>query len=109
MEPHARHPDGTPHDEVLTNAEWLYLTGELLDADIRLLEAGATDTVTAHCLSVLTDLVHERHPDEVCDHCREHLDGPKSLCPDNPACEGKWCYQATLDWLSFACAEPDED
>lgn len=86
---------------VLTNAEWLRLTGELSDRDLLQLERGTADD--------LADRVHEAHPDEVCDHCLSHLAGPKTLSPSNPACEGRWCTQATLDWLSSPCAEPDDD
>ena len=107
MEPHARRPDGTPADEVLTNAEWLYLLGELLDTDLTLLASGATDAVSAHCLATLLDQVMDRHADEICNHCIATI--PKNLCPDNPACEGGWCSQAALSWLRAPCAESDED
>lgn len=112
MEPRARHSDGTPHDEVLTNAEWLYLTGELLDADLSLLASDATDVVSVHCLAVLLDIVYKAHADEVCTQCRERLKDLECynrLSPDNPACENRWCSQATLYWLNAPCADPDED
>lgn len=107
MEQHTHRPDGTPADEVLTNAEWLYLLGELLDTDLTLLASDATDVVTAQCLVTLLTNVMEEHTDEICDHCTATI--PKNLCPDNPACEGGWCEQATLAWLQAPCAEPDED
>ena len=112
MEQHTHRPDGTPVDEVLTNAEWLYLLGELLDADLTLLASDATDVVTVHCLATLLDQVYDRHADEVCTQCRERLKDLECynrLSPDNPACEGRWCSQATLYWLNAPCAEPDED
>lgn len=93
---------------VLTNAEWLHLTGELSDWDLLQLERGAHDTVSAVALSQLADLVYDRHPDEVCTHCTTHLESHKLLSPSNPACEGRWCSHATLSWLSSPCAEPDD-
>lgn len=107
MDQHTHRPDGTPADEVITNAEWLYLLGELLDTDLTLLATGATDVVTAQCLTTLLDQVMDRHADEICDHCITTI--PKNLGPNNPACEGRWCSQATLSWLRAPCAEPDED
>ena len=109
MDQHTHRPDGAPADEVLTNAEWLYLLGELLDADLTLLATGATDAVTAQCLATLLDQVMDRHADEICTHCHEHLECHKAQSPDNPACDGRWCSQATLSWLNAPCAEPDED
>lgn len=109
MDQHTHRPDGTPADEVLTNAEWLYLLGELLDADLTLLANGAQDAVSAHCLATLLDQVMDRHAEAICDHCYEHLECHKALSPNNPACEGRWCSQATLSWLRASCAEPDED
>lgn len=112
MEQHTRKPDGSPADEVLTNAEWLRLTGELLDADLTLLASTATDVVSVHCLAVLLDLVYKAHADEVCAQCRERLKDLECynrLSPDNPACENRWCSQATLYWLNSPCADPDED
>ena len=93
---------------VLTNAEWLHLTSELSDLDLLQLERGAHDIVSAVALCQLADLVYDRHTDEVCTHCTTHLEGPKTLSPSNPACEGRWCSRATLDWLSAPCAEPDD-
>lgn len=107
MRPRTYKPTGEPADEVLTNAEWLYLLGELLDTDLTLLATGATDAVSAHCLATLLDQVRGRHTDEICTHCIATI--PKNLSPDNPACEGGWCSQATLSWLNAPCAEPDED
>lgn len=109
MRPRTYKPTGEPADEVLTNAEWLYLLGELLDADLTLLANGAQDAVPAHCLATLLDQVRDRHTDEICDHCHEHLECHKALSPDNPACEGRWCSQATFYWLNSPCAEPDDD
>lgn len=107
MRPLTYKPTGEPADEVLTNAEWLYLLGELLDADLTLLASGAQDAVTAHALATLLDQVMDRHADEICDHCIATI--PKNLSPDNPACEGRWCRQATFSWLNSPCAEPDDD
>lgn len=109
MRPRTYKPTGEPADEVLTNAEWLYLLGELLDADLTLLANGAQDAVSAHCLATLLDQVRDRHTDEICDHCHEHLECHKALSPDNPVCEGRWCSQATFGWLNSPCAEPDDD
>lgn len=108
MRPRTYKPTGEPADEVITNAEWLYLLGELLDADLTLLATDdATDAVTAQRLATLLDQVMDRHADEICTHCIATI--PKNLSPDNPACEGRWCSQATLSWLNAPCAEPDED
>ena len=107
MRPRTYKPPGEPADEVLTNAEGLYLLGELLDADLTLLADGAQDAVSAHCLATLLDQVMDRHTDEICDCCTTTI--PKNLSPDNPACEGRWCSQATFDWLNSPCAEPDDD
>ena len=112
MEPRTHRPDGTPADEVLTNAEWLRLTGELLDTDLTLLASAATDVVTVHCLAVLLDIVYKAHADEVCAQCRgrlKDLECYNRLSPDNPACVGGWCEQATLAWLQAPCADSDED
>lgn len=109
MEQHTYRPDGTPADEVLTNAEWLRLVCELLDADLTLLASNATDVVTAHCLATLLDQVYTRHTDEVCTHCHEHLGCNKAPGPLNPCMLGCWCSQATLYWLRAPCADPDED
>ena len=109
MRPRTYKPIGEPADEVLTNAEWLYLLGELLDADLTLLANGAQDAVSAHCQATLLDQVRDRHTDEICTHCHEHLECHKALSPDNPACEGRWCSQATFYWLNSPCAEPDDD
>ena len=109
MDQRTHRPDGTSADEVLTNAEWLYLLGELLDADLTLLANGAQDAVTAQRLATLLDQVMDRHTDEICTHCHEHLECHKAPGPDNPACEGRWCRQATLSWLNSPCAEPDDD
>ena len=107
MRPRTYKPTGEPADEVLTNAEWLYLLGELLDADLALLANGAQDAVSAHCLATVLDQVVNGDTDEICDHCTATI--PKNLSPDNPACEGRWCSQATFDWLNSPCAEPDDD
>ena len=109
MKQRTHRPDGTPADEVLTNAEWLRLTGELLDTDLTLLASGATDAVTAHCLATLIDQVMDRHADEICDHCHEHLECHKAPGPLNPCMLGCLCSQATLSWLNAPCADPDED
>lgn len=109
MRPRTYKPTGEPADEVLTNAEWLYLLGELLDADLTLLANGAQDAVTAQRLDTLLDQVMDRHTDEICTHCHEHLECHKAPSPGNPACEGRWCSQATLSWLQAPCAEPDDD
>lgn len=109
MVQHTHRPDGTPADEVLTNAEWLRLTGELLDADLTLLASGATDAVTAQCLAALLDQVMDHHADEICDHCHEHLECHKAPGPLNPCMLGCLCSQATLSWLRAPCADPDED
>lgn len=109
MRPRTYKPTGEPADEVLTNAEWLYLRGELLDADLTLLANGAQDAVSAHCLATLLDQVRDRHTDEICDHCHEHLECHKAPGPDNQACEGRWRSQATFDWLNSPCTEPDDD
>lgn len=110
MEQHTHRPDGTPADEVLTNAEWLHLLGELLDTDLMLLATGdATDAVTVQCLATLLTNVRDRHGEEVCDHCYSHLDSPKAPGPLNPCMLGCLCDQATLYWLNAPCAEPDED
>ena len=98
----------TTDTPVLTNAEWLRLTGELSDWDLLQLARGAHDTVSAVALSQLADLVYDRHTDEVCTHCTTHLESHKLLSPSNPACEGRWCSHATLSWLSSPCAEPDD-
>lgn len=109
MRPRTYKPTGVPADEVLTNAEWLYLLGELLDADLTLLANGAQDAVSAHCLTTLLTNVMDRHTDEICTHCHEHLECHKAPGPDNPACKSRWCRQAIFDWLSSPCAEPDDD
>lgn len=101
---------------VLTNAEWLRLTGELSDVDLLQLwtlrtlgSSQASQGGDAATHGELLNTVHESHTDEVCEHCMSHLDGPKTLGPSNPACEGRWCSHATLDWLSSPCGDPDED
>lgn len=109
MEQHTRKPDGTPADEVLTNAEWLYLLGELLDADLTLIDRADSAATPSDALQTLLDEVMEQHTDEICDHCYPHLDGPKAPSPDNPACENRWCTEAALSWLQAPCADPDED
>lgn len=109
MEQHTHRPDGTPADEVLTNAEWLRLTGELLDTDLTLLASDATDVVTAQCLATLLTNVRDRHTDEVCTHCHKHLECHKAPGPLNPCMLGCLCDQAALYWLNAPCAEPDED
>lgn len=86
MVQHTYKPDGTPADEVLTNAEWLRLTGELLDTDLTLLASDATDAVTAQCLAALLDQVMDHHADEICDHCHEHLECHKAPGPLIHAC-----------------------
>lgn len=88
MEQHTHRPDGSPADEVLTNAEWLYLLGELLDTDLTLLATGnATDAMTAQCLATLLTNVMEEHTDEICDHCTATI--PKNLCPRQPSMRGR--------------------
>lgn len=109
MEPRTRKTDSSPADEVLTNAEWLRLTGELLDADLTLIDQADPAATPADTLQTLLDEVVEQHSEEVCDHCYSHLDGPKALSPSDPACDGQWCTEATLSWLQAPCAESDED
>lgn len=109
MEQHTHRPDGSPADEVLTNAEWLYLLGELLDADLALVDQADPAATQSDSLQTLLDEVMEQHSEEVCDHCYSHLDGPKALSPCNPACDGQWCTEAVLSWLQSPCADPDTD
>ena len=109
MDQHTYRPDGTPADEVLTNAEWLRLVGELLDTDLALIDHADQTAVPSDALQTLLDEVMEQHSEEVCDHCYSHLDGPKALSPLNPCMHGCWCRQATLYWLQAPCADPDED
>lgn len=109
MDQHTYRPDGTPADEVLTNAEWLRLVGELLDTDLALIDHADPAAVPSDALQTLLDEVMEQYNEEVCDHCYSHLDGPKALSPSDPACDGQWCTEATLSWLQAPCADPDTD
>lgn len=90
---------------VLTNAEWLRLTGELSDLDLLQLERGAHDTVSAVALSQLADLVYDRHTDEVCTHCTTHLAPRESQTAGAPATQhARADGAATL--LSIGCPRP---
>lgn len=109
MDQHTYRPDGTPADEVLTNAEWLRLVGELLDTDLALIDQADQTAVPSDALQTLLDEVMEQYSEEVCDHCYSHLDGPKALSPSDPACDGQWCTDAALSWLQAPCADPDTD
>lgn len=109
MDQHTYRPDGTPADEVLTNAEWLRLVGELLDTDLALIDQADPAVTPSDTLQALLDEVMEQYSEEVCDHCYSHLDGPKALSPSDPACDGQWCTEAVLSWLQAPCADPDTD
>lgn len=109
MDQHTYRQDGTPADEVLTNAEWLRLVGELLDTDLALIDQADQTVTPSDALQTLLDEVTEQHSEEVCDHCYSHLDGPKALSPSDPACDGQWCTEAALSWLQAPCADPDTD
>lgn len=109
MDQHTYRPDGTPADEVLTNAEWLRLVGELLDTDLALIDQADQTAIPSDALHTLLDEVMEQYSEEVCDHCYSHLDGPKALSPSDPACDGQWCTEAALSWLQAPCADPDTD